>query len=868
MAIPFWVVVCMMLAGVKILAGLLGFAVTVGVPDLPLLNGWHLTLLLAFGVTTLVLIFAGRRDTRSVYLGIVFLLIASAFAHPGIERLAYLPQGILARCGSILFHVHPDAFVSFFFWVFVRKFPRATTSFRAEHVVRRTTQTALIIGAVLFALNCLMLFASLLSFPLAFARTLSLFSRTATIPIYWTLLFAVALPAVPFALWKTRFAPVDEQRRVRVFISAILIGIVPLMIAVMLEALIPSYRDLVLQPEARHISGLILYPLLLLVPLLTAYSVLVHRVLDVQLIIRRAVQYALARSVLVAVVSAPAFLLIYYIYTHRDQTIAVFFSAPNLLWFGAAIALGLAGLRWRHALFDSLDRRFFREQYDARQILALLADKCKEARDLEKLRIVLTTEVNKALHLESFVVLVADFAVSKMIALSGRLRALSCSSSLAMRMEKTAEPLEISFDDEASAFRRLPLDEQQWLVDGGVRLLVPLLASDGTLLGLLAAGEKKSELPFSKEDRLLLKAIASSAALTVELRQSKELVAEMSPVEAVECKRCGNLYPAGTAACKSCGRELVEAIVPYTLMGKFRFEKQIGAGGMGVVYRAVDLVLDRVVAIKTLPMASPERSFRLRREARVIASVKHPNLALIFGAETWRGLPMLVFELLEGGTLADRLRKARLPIQETLNLGVILAEVLEYLHSRSMLHRDIKPGNIGYQLPGDVPKLMDFGLAHLLTEARPEISHEQSSDAAGLPDGSTATTLAYVPSHFGSGRLLGTPAYLSPEAIEGKPADSSFDLWSAAIVLYESLAGNNPLKRNTIPETLECIVSVPVPDVRDFVPECPDDVAQFFKDALSRDPRRRPGSARQLKLRLCDLQTGGIHRETRVTPAG
>ena len=502
MATPYWVSACLLLAGSKILFGYLGFVIVSRSTALAPRYEWHLALLLAFNIMALILIFAGRRDARSVYLGGLFLLIASAFAHPMVELLSFLQPGILVRCAGILTYLHADAFVSFFFWAFIQKFPHATTSFRVARFSKWATQAALIIGAALFAMNCLPLFTPLLPISETFTHILDLFRRDAPTYYYWILLFAVTLPAVPFALWKTRLAPVNEQRRVRIFVLAILVGTVPLMIDVILEAWIPSFGTLLERLRVRQIGWLIFYPLLLLVPVLTSYSVLVHRVLDVQLIIRRAVQYALARSVLLVVVSAPALLLISYLYTRRNQTIATLFSTPDPLWFGAVIALGLVALRWRHALFDSLDRRFFREQYDARQILALLADKCKEAGDLEELRTVLTTEVNKALHLESFVVLVADSSLLNMVALGGLLRTLSCGSSLVANLEKTREPLEISLEEEESPARLLPLEEQQWLADGGVRLLVPLLASDGLLLGLLAAGEKKSELPFSKEDRL------------------------------------------------------------------------------------------------------------------------------------------------------------------------------------------------------------------------------------------------------------------------------------------------------------------------------------------------------------------------------
>jgi tRNA A-37 threonylcarbamoyl transferase component Bud32 len=852
---PQWIVVLyLLLAGAKILAGCVGFIFARRLPNQVSVNQWHIALVLAFSFMALILLFAGKRDIRAVHLGAVFLLIASAFAQAGVERLLYLPPGFLMHSGRILSHLSVDAFVSFSFWLFIQNFPRAATNFRTERLVLQTTHAALVIGAVLFLLNCLLLAVPLAPHSDAMVRILRFFQRDDPSSYYWFILFVITMPAVPFVLWKTRLARINERRRVRIFIGAILIGTVPFMLEVILEALIPQYREFMKQPSVWKIGELVFFPLLLSIPVLTSYSVLVDHVLDVRLIIRKAVQYVLARSLLVAAASTPALLLMLYVYRRRDQTIATLFSHPDPLWLGAAIILGLVVLRYRDALFDSLDRRFFREHYDARQILTRLADQCKGAVNLEEMKIALTSEVNKALHLEFFMVLVADSYRSTIVALGGRLRDLPFHAELVSHLETTREPLEISLEDESSVVRRLPFEEQQWLADGGLRLLVPLIASNGKLLGLLAAGEKKSELPFSKEDKLLLQAIASSAALTLELRENKELAAEISPAEAFECIRCRRIYPAALQLCEDCGGDLAKAVVPHILMGKFRLERRIGAGGMGVVYSAIDLALDRQVAIKTLPMASPQRSFRLRREGRAIASVRHPNLALIFGIETWRGVPMLVFEFMEGGTLADRLARAPLPIQKALALGIMLAEVLDYLHSQGMLHRDIKPGNIGYQTPGDIPKLMDFGLVQILHETLQESrqANPRTTDSV-LEETSTASTQSFF-SQSHAGPLIGTPAYLSPEAIQGDPPNPSFDLWSAAVVLYESLAGTNPLSRKTIRETLSCIVTEPVPDIRELAPECPDGIAVLLKEALSKDPRQRPGTGRQLSARLRDLQ--------------
>ncbi len=383
----------------------------------------------------------------------------------------------------------------------------------------------------------------------------------------------------------------------------------------------------------------------------------------------------------------------------------------------------------------------------------------------------------------------------------------------------------------------------------------------------MALGGKLSELPFSREDRLLLNALAGSASFAVE-----NLLIRISPAFAVsrqgadeletspgvpraaddstagECRTCGAVFRATVKPCKFCGGESEIAVVPYVLLGKFRFAKRVGKGGMGVVYRAFDLSLRRTVAIKTLPRVSPEHAVRLRREARAMASIVHPNLALIFGLETWRGTPMLIFEFLEGGTLAARLAQAPMGWKDGLDLGIVLSNVLVRIHASGILHRDVKPSNIGFTLE-NTPKLLDFGLARIVDS---RVSFEESGDVdpgAYAPDTTLPPHSDLKPITVTHG-LVGTPMYLSPEAVANDPPDASFDLWSLTMVLYESIAGSNPMRRSTLQETLDCISKAAVPDLREIVPECPESVAAFFLDALARDRARRPGSAGELKSRL------------------
>jgi serine/threonine-protein kinase len=290
------------------------------------------------------------------------------------------------------------------------------------------------------------------------------------------------------------------------------------------------------------------------------------------------------------------------------------------------------------------------------------------------------------------------------------------------------------------------------------------------------------------------------------------------------------------------------------LPNKFRFERRIGTGGMGVVYRATDLSLGRAVAVKTLRRVSPEDAMRLRREARTAAAVSHPHLAPIYGLETWQGTPMLVMELLEGGTLAQRVAREKLSPRETVELGAAMAGALAQLHAADILHRDVKPSNIGYTR-AQVPKLMDFGIARVMFELAAE--EEAEADDADYLEGleEDATRPGRGTPGGEDHRFAGTLSYLSPEALRGAPADVSFDLWGLAIVLYECLLGRKVFV-GTQQQVMERIRSVAVPDFSQVDPQHDETLGEFFRTALHRSPHRRPQSAYEMAERLEKILAG------------
>src|SRR2546428_3010579 len=209
----------------------------------------------------------------------------------------------------------------------------------------------------------------------------------------------------------------------------------------------------------------------------------------------------------------------------------------------------------------------------------------------------------------------------------------------------------------------------------------------------------------------------------------------------------------------------------------YRITSKLGEGGMGAVYRATDSKLGREVALKVLPEAfarDADRMARFQREAQVLASLNHPNIAAIYGLEDSGGVRALVMELVEGPTLAERLKSGAVLLDDALPIAKQIADALEYAHERGIIHRDLKPANVKIT-PGGAVKVLDFGLAKALA---PEVS---GTNLANSPTISIAATQAGV--------ILGTAAYMSPEQAKGKTVDRRTDIWALGCGFFEKGAG-------------------------------------------------------------------------------
>ena len=264
-------------------------------------------------------------------------------------------------------------------------------------------------------------------------------------------------------------------------------------------------------------------------------------------------------------------------------------------------------------------------------------------------------------------------------------------------------------------------------------------------------------------------------------------------------------------------------------LGPYEIQSAIGAGGMGEVYRATDTNLKRAVAIKVLPESiaeDRERLARFQREAEVLASLNHPNIAAIYGLERSDGVTALVMELVEGPTLADRIAQGAIPLDEALPIARQIVEALEAAHEQGIIHRDLKPANVKVR-PDGIVKVLDFGLAKAL-----EPVFARSTDATASP---TITSPAMMTR---AGVILGTAAYMSPEQAKGRAADKRSDVWAFGCVLYEMVTGRRAFAGEDVSDTLAAVLRGG-PDWTALPVNVSPAIVALLRGCLDKDRRRR-----------------------------
>ena len=623
-----------------------------------------------------------------------------------------------------------------------------------------------------------------------------------------------------------------ERRR----IQTIMVTAVPGMVAYALAAGVPLVaRSLGLGFHWPWQIAVVLQFLVLLSAFGLAYAVAVRRAMSPRTVLRQGLQYALARKTLAVLTTLPALLLVGALIRQSDRPLSDIVRGRPAFYIGSLVLIAL-GLRYRTAAQQWLDRRFFRSEYDAREILLTLASRVPHETDPRTLLSLVLTDVESALHPASLTVLVESAGMYQVIEarhlVPGPLPAaapgpspagllgplftgipapLPAGSGLAQLLQWSDAPLEVFLDDQRSAIARLPTADREWLRASGAALLVPIFAGTSVerpLIGVILLGPKRSEESFTGEDRRLLAGIAAQIGLALDLSRLRR------QAEATPRGRGDSPAP------ESATRVLPPSVdVGVTIDGKYRVDALIGRGGMGAVYRARDTRLDRDVAVKVVRgelVASAAARERFKREAQLAARLHHPSIVTVFDYGTLPdGAAYLVMEYVRGEDLRARLTRGTLDRREAVRLVSAVAEGVDAAHREQVLHRDLKPENVLLPETGGPPKVLDFGVAKLM---------ESGAGPGTLTGGAT---------------IVGTPAYMAPEQLRGSAVDARADVYSLAVMAYELLTGQLPFGAGSFVDVaVRQADEAPLDAVA-----LPERAVSVLRRGLSADPARRPATA-------------------------
>jgi hypothetical protein len=706
----------------------------------------------------------------------MLLTIACAFTQGVVMRTDF--WSAVGAPAALIMSIRVDAFLPFATWLLATCFPeRRTRATVLDRIAAIGTYAMAAVGIVLLA-------AHLSTQRIVIDGDLAAYDAVAT--GYWTTVFAGTLAALALMVLKARASSQVERARLRLLLTHLITVGGVLAAYVVLTELSPALRNVLAQGGLHRLLMPLLQLLVLSLPFVATYALLVESAVDETVKVRNQVGYHVASTLLAIGAAVPFVLVAWYLWNLRGQTIGDAFSGMNLVALIAAVSLGVLLFRMRASASAAVDREFVRASYDVNGLLANLHDRIATAQSPDEL----AAHVSDALG-------TLGYEKTELIL--------------------SPESQDATHDDE-------PRSAFPWRV--------PIKGDNGATFAMLELGAKRRDAPITEQDRDFVAALARQLPRPLALLLGPNDIDERPARECVDCRA---IFDASVLTCPTCSSiETEPSHLPKRLRQRFTVLRRLGTGSMGVVYEASDDMLNRRVALKTLPRVGAHRIAQLREEAQTMARVSHPNIATVYQLELWRGVPVIVMELFDRGTFAGE-HDPIVGVDALKVLGSSLVEGLACLHAAGLVHADLKPSNVGVAASG-FPKIMDFGLARLLGPGMSTLSRETPLEA--LYDEEQRSYLS------------GTPAYLAPELVRGAAPTPGSDLWALAVSLFEIYTGVHPFRRSTVGETMRAIIRDPIPDLDTLRSDSTVSIGDFFAGCLARHPDERPATADEFRSRL------------------
>lgn len=622
-----------------------------------------------------------------------------------------------------------------------------------------------------------------------------------TAPALFPLLYFIAGAAMLAVVFRNYRLISDEVDRRRMRFGAA--GAIPPLVFALINGVLGTvthFTGLAVDSQKLRYIGTVL---VILAPLTLAYAVLKHRLMGIRLVIRRGVQYLLAKNVLRVILLLPLILIAWELVTHPNRTLSDLFRQQSVTFYILIFALAAFSLRYRKSMQEWIDRRFFRTVYSQERILLELLDDVKNADSLQDISQMVASKIDAALHPKDiFIFYRKDATTGFTLGYPDDHRA-----NRALDLLRQREILD-SLENGASSPVMISTMGDRFtepVHSSQSSLIVPLTGVNQRLAGVLWLDEKKSEEPYSARDRDLLQAIAGQIAMAYENLHLREQLEEEVRVrinvmgrldkESInllkECPICGRCYDRTVDHCTVDGSELtMNTPVERVIDKKFRLDRRIGVGGMGSVYEAADLRLGRKVAIKIMVgrlFGNRSALRRFEREARASARLRHPNIVTIhdFGPLQGEGA-YLVMEYIEGNPWRTEITsRSGLTTEDLTTLFDQFGLAMIAAHEAGIVHRDLKPENlIVTREPNGRLQLtvLDFGLAKI-KEVEAEENNRSMLTATGV--------------------VMGTLRYMSPEQLAGSEVDARSDIYAMGLILIETLFGNFPTRLKDLPVWIE-----------------------------------------------------------------